>query len=123
MQTATMTWSSQPFFERAGALDDRHATSQIAPTTIESVARMRCARGSMDRASFLPRRASNDVSAAIATNVTLVAKPSRPSVRFTAFDDPSRMKMIKNKYRAGGIVLTPLGSAVSLKNGILRFHE
>jgi hypothetical protein len=39
----------------------------------------------------------NPVSVDIAMNVTLIARPSRPSVRFTAFDEPSRMKTMKNR--------------------------
>src|SRR5215207_1925652 len=37
------------------------------------------------------------VKADIAINVTLVASPSSPSVRLTAFDEPNRIKTIKIK--------------------------
>src|SRR6185503_5865292 len=56
---------------------------------------------SAHRASL--ERYVNPVSAAIAMNVTLVAKPSNPSVRFTAFDEPKSMKTMKIAYIHGQI--------------------
>src|SRR6266478_10146749 len=59
----------------------------------------------------------------MAMKVTLMARQSRPSVKFTAFEEPSNTATITSKYKYGPMVLGPFGSAVNFKNGMLRFHE